>query len=180
MNQFDTWWICTWLSNLTFAPPEHLQLQCFTGEQFVHFHCNVTDPWFSFTSSNQLYDCPRATDHGTKRNFKMPPKTLPANQCLRSYAIFCVDFVATRKNWWRQIKFVKISENRPALHMWMWQKQTKFGQISENLLNKCTSAVKSVEIDLRNKFWPSRAMHALIAPTDDNRRQLGNFFIPIF
>ena len=112
--------------------------------------------------------------------WKSRQKSFPANQGLRSYAIFCVDFVATRKNWWRQIKFVKISENRPALHMWMWQKQTKFGQISENLLNKCTSAVKSVEIDLRNKFWPSRAMHALIAPTDDNRRQLGNFFIPIF
>ena len=78
MNQFDTWWICTWLSNLTFAPPEHLQLQCFTGEQFVHFHCNVTDPWFSFTSSDQLYDCPRATEHGTKRNLKKPPKNPPS------------------------------------------------------------------------------------------------------
>ena len=84
MNQFDTWWICTWFSNLTFAPPEHLQLQCFTGEQFVHFHCNVTDPWFSFTSSNQLYDCPRATDHGTKRNLKKTSQPIKAFAVMQS------------------------------------------------------------------------------------------------
>ena len=35
-------------------------------------------PMIFITSSDQLYDCPRATDHGTKRNLKKPPKILPS------------------------------------------------------------------------------------------------------